>query len=218
MRWDTVLLDLDGTLSESGPAITASAAVAIAEVGAPVPDVAGLRSFVGPPIQDSFAALPGFDAARVAEAVAAYRRHYTATGMLTAPVYAGVHELLSGLRAAGLRLALATSKPEPYAEQVVAAAGLTPLLDVVAGSGLDGSRGSKAAVIGHALDRLGHPGRAVMVGDRWHDVAGAAEHGLPCLGVLWGYGSADELRDAGAVGLVATPADLLRTLTEQRAA
>lgn len=212
-RWDTVLLDLDGTLSDAGPAIARALAAALREVGAPPLPDAVLRRFVGPPLQDSLAELPGFDGARVTRALAAYRRAYAADGLRSSPLYDGVPDALRALRAAGLRLGLATSKPQPFAEQVVEASGLAALLDVVAGSGLDGSRRSKASVVAHALALLPPTDAAVMVGDRSHDVVGAAGCGLPCVGVLWGYGDEAELREAGAVALAADPAALVRLLT-----
>lgn len=202
-RPDTVLLDLDGTLSEAGPAITAAVALALAHLGAAPLDVPGLRAFVGPPLEDSFAAVLGDDL--VERAVLVYRTHYD---HLASPLYDGVLDVLQTLRAAGLRLALATSKPQPFAEQVVAGKGLDRLLDAVVGSDRAGGRVTKGDVVCRALLLLDGPRAPVMVGDRSYDVLGAAEHGVPCIGALWGYGSAAELTDAGAVTLADTPAAL----------
>jgi len=207
---DVVLLDLDGTLSEAGPAIVAAVEVALEHVGADPLDEAALRAFVGPPLEDSFAALPRMDERLVAEAVAVYRSSYD---LLSSPLYDGIAEALLALRAADLRLALATSKPQPFAEQIVEARGLGPLLEAVVGSDRPAGRRSKGDVVAAALKALGPHRAAVMVGDREYDVAGAAEHAVPCIGVLWGYGDAEELERAGAVALVRSPVELVTLLT-----
>jgi phosphoglycolate phosphatase len=202
-RADAVLLDLDGTLSEAGPAITAAVEVALAHVGLDPLDPVALRAFVGPPLEDSFVAL-GLSHALVQDAVRVYREHYD---LLSSPLYDGVPDLLRALRAAGLPLALATSKPQALAQLIVDGTPLSGLLDVVVGSEDDG-RSTKGDVVAEALRRLGGPGAPVMVGDRRYDVQGASEHGVPCIGVLWGYGDEDELRGAGAAALARAPADL----------
>lgn len=207
-RPDAVLLDLGGTLSEAGPAITAAVAVALEHVGHDPLDPVALRAFVGPPLEDGFAAL-GLSPAVVDDAVRVYRERYD---LLSSPLYDGVVEVLVALRAAGLPLALATSKPQPFAELVVDRGALTGLLDVVVGSDRSGGRRTKGDVVRTALDLLGRPLAPVMVGDRLHDVQGAAEHGVPCVGVLWGYGGQDELLAAGAAALVRAPRDLLPLL------
>lgn len=202
-RYDVVLLDLDGTLSAAGASITAAVAASLAHVGAAPLDDAALRAFIGPPLEDSFAVLPRFDEARVQEAVDHYRATYD---HLSPPLYPGALEALQRLRAAGLRLALATSKPEDLARAVVDHTCVAPLLDVVAGSDRPAGRATKADVVRRALDLLAHQGPTaarspVMVGDRSHDVLGAAAHGVPCIGATWGYGTPDELTEAGAVAL-----------------
>ena len=160
---DVVLLDLDGTLSEAGPAITAAVALALEQVGADPLDEAALRAFVGPPLEDSFAALPGMDEVLVERAVVAYRASYD---LLGSSLYAGVQEALQALQAAGLRLALATSKPQPFAEQVVAAHALAPPLERVAGSDREAGQRTKGDVVAEALRQVRPARGAVMVGDR----------------------------------------------------
>lgn len=213
--YDAVLLDLDGTLSESGPAIVAAVSAALEHLGRDPLDEQALRGFVGPPLETSFAALPDFDDAVVAEAVKVYRRNYD---LLGPPLYPGVERALQVLREAGLRLSLATSKPEPLAVEIVTDKGLLHWFDAVCGAGPDSERTTKADVVAKALERLGHPRRPVMVGDRYHDVEGAAEHGLPCIGVLWGYGDAEELLAAGAVAVVSDIDELVDVLTGSSAA
>ncbi|WP_402462541.1 HAD hydrolase-like protein [Isoptericola aurantiacus] len=218
MTTPLVLLDLDGTLMDSAPGITSSAAHAFRALGLPVPDAATLRSFVGPPITDSFPA-HGVPRERVGEAVAAYRSAFTAGGMFDNAVFDGVPEVLRSLRAAGCTLAVATSKPEMFAQPICDRFGLTGLVDAVHGAPPDEARSTKADVIAAALDGLGRrpPGDAsggltgwpvLMVGDREHDVHGAAEHGIDCLGVSWGYAAPGELETAGAVELVDAVPDL----------
>lgn len=207
--YDAVLLDLDGTLSESGPAIVGAVSLALEHLGRDPLDEQALRAFVGPPLEVSFAGLPGFDDALVAEAVQVYRQHYD---LLGPPLYAGVEDAVQQLREAGLQVSLATSKPEPLALEIITDKGLLHLFDAVCGAGPDSERTTKAQVVAKALDRLGRPKRPVMVGDRFHDVEGAAAHGVPCVGVLWGYGDSEELAAAGAVEVVADVGGLLDVL------
>ena len=202
-----VLFDLDGTLVDSTPGIWASIRVAVAELGLPEPTPDELRSMVGPPLQDGFAAL-GLTGDGVDRAVAAYREHYTAGALLEVTVYPGVFELLARLRADGAVLAVATSKPEPFAVRVLDHVGLLTAFDSVHGATLDGAVRHKEQVVAAAL--VAHPDgeRPVLVGDRSHDVLGARVHGLPCVGVGWGPAPPGELEAAGAAVVVATPAGI----------
>ncbi len=205
-----VLLDLDGTLMDSAPGIVASAAHAFTALGLPVPDAATLRSFVGPPITESFPA-HGVPPTRVAEAMAAYREEFTATGMWDNSVFDGIPAQLDLLRAHGCTLAVATSKPEVFAAPLVERFGLAPLVDSVFGAPLD-EQGTKADVIARALAVHGWAGGpALMVGDRRYDVVGAREHGIDTLGVTWGYPSDGELEEAGAVRVIHEVSDLATT-------
>ncbi|MFP3714181.1 HAD hydrolase-like protein [Puerhibacterium sp. TATVAM-FAB25] len=213
-----VLLDLDGTLTDSAPGITASVAHAYTSLGLPVPDAATLRSFVGPPITDSFPR-HGVPAERVQEAIAAYRARFAESGMWENSVFDGVPEALRELRAAGCVLAVATSKPEVFARPITERFGLAALVDGVFGAPLDESS-TKADVIAAALATLGRTaGDApmVMVGDREHDVHGAAAHGIDCLGVSWGYAGPGELAAAGAVAVVDDVAKLADAVRAQLA-
>lgn len=212
------LLDLDGTLTDSAPGILSSIRHAYEALGIETPTDQTLQRFVGPPLAESFA-LHGVPADRVPEALAAYREVYAGGRMLENSLYPGILECLTAVRAAGVRLAVATSKPEVYAHRITAHFGIDALVDGVYGATLDGSRGSKADVIQHALASLaegaeGLPPREeiVMVGDREHDVLGAAAHGLGCLGVAWGYAVPGELEAAGALRVVTTTGELARVL------
>jgi phosphoglycolate phosphatase len=210
---DTVLFDLDGTLSDSAPGILASLRASFAEAGLDWVDADTARSLLGPPFWHSLPPLVGEH--RVEQVVNAYRRHYVEDGaMFDTTCYDGVAETLATLSRQGYRLAVATSKPEPHASRIVAHLGLDHFFTTVCGDTLDGGRDSKALVVGEVLRRLGtpDPDTVLMVGDRSHDVLGAAAHGVDCAGALWGYGSAAELTAAGAVRLCASPPEVLRLL------
>ena len=206
------LLDLDGTLMDSAPGIVASVRHAYAHVGLPTPTEAVMRSFAGPPITWSFTT-HGVGAEQLDAAVAAYGTHFSDVGVWDTRVFDGVPEALVTLREAGVLLVVATAKPLRWAAPICDEVGLTPLLDHVVGAPDDESE-SKGQIIGRALawvrETVGDDTavRAVMLGDREHDVHGAAEHGVPCLGALWGYGGPEELLAAGAVELLASPAEV----------
>lgn len=212
------LLDLDGTLTDSAPGILSSVRHAYATLDVEPPTDEALRLFVGPPLAETFAR-HGVPAHRVPEAVAAYRDVYSAGRMMENSLYPGILEGLTAVRDAGVRLVVATSKPEVYARRITAHFGIDDLVEGVYGATLDGSRGTKADVIEHALASLAEsPAGAaareetVMVGDREHDVLGAAAHGIGCLGVSWGYAVPGELEEAGALRVVTTTDELARVL------
>ena len=210
-----VFFDLDGTLTDSGPGITASVAYALEKLGVEPPEREALRCFIGPPLLWSFGHYYGFDEAKCREAVRLYREYFTAGGMFENSVYPGIPEALARLRDAGLRLAVATSKPELFSRQIIAHFGLEGCFEAVCGAAMDESRTEKADVLRYALDTLGAaPGDSLMVGDREHDVLGAKALGVPCLGVLWGYGSREELNSAGPCGLAATPAEMAELILD----
>ncbi len=207
-----VLFDLDGTLVDSSPGIHAAVRYAAAALGRPEPTARQLRGMVGPPLQDGFALVLGVPVGDVPRAVAAYRECYAGGALLQATVHDGVPDLLAALRAAGATLAVATSKPEPFAVRLLEHTGLLPAFASVHGATMDGLVRHKDQVVAAAL--AAHPdGRdPVLVGDRSHDVLGAAAHGLPCIGAGWGPAEDGELETAGAVAVAATPADVLTVL------
>ena len=195
----TVLLDLDGTLVDSAALITEHLSAAITAAGFPAP--ADLRPLVGPPFETALPEL-GLTPAQVAAAIAHYRRTYDAVAATHTPLYPGVPVLLERLGTAGLRLAVATSKPEQLAARIVAGVGIAGHFTLVGGSDPAVGRVGKGNVVASVLGRLGlDPARdpVVMVGDRHHDVDGAAEHGVPAIGVAWGYAEPGELAGAAAV-------------------
>lgn len=184
-----VLFDLDGTLTDSAVGIVASFRHALASVGAPVPDGDLVSRIVGPPMHHTLAAIVGD---RADEAIAAYRADYTTRGWSMNSPFDGIPDLLADLRRADIRLAVATSKAEPTAQRILAHFGLDGYFEVIAGASPDGTRAAKSEVVASALERLGPlPERVLMVGDRSHDVEGAAVHGIDTVVVDWGYGASD---------------------------
>lgn len=198
MRADVVLFDLDGTLTDSAIGIKRSVSFALEAVGAPPLDDAVLRRFIGPPLQGSFRDVVGLAEAGVEAAVVAYRSYFERQGMFENAVFAGIPELLAALVEDGRRLAVATSKPQRYAVPIVEHFGLSHYFETVSGPETDGLHETKAHVVREALRRMDvEPSRGVvLVGDRIHDVEGAREAGIGCIGVLWGYGTPEELSNA----------------------
>jgi phosphoglycolate phosphatase len=212
--YTAVLFDLDGTIVDSAPGITASLAKTLAALNEPIQTPAELLRWVGPPILDSFRDLGGFDAEESARALEIYRGFYLSEGVFDATVYDGVPDVLRAISEARIPLSLATSKPETPATMVLEHYGLAPYFDELTGASDDETRSRKADVVAEALRRLSVDGadlsRPVMIGDRIHDREGAAEHGVPTIYVTWGYGSPAEA--AGAVHVVDTPAELFPLL------
>ena len=204
-----VLFDLDGTLSDSAPGILASLRHAFAENGVPQLDPAVERTLLGPPFYTSLPPLIGGED-KLWDVIHSYRAFYRAGAMYDTTAYDGIRDALDAVRAAGLTMAVATSKPEAQAGPVVDRLGLGEYFVTVGGDLDDGSRGTKALVVGEVLRRLGDPSpdEVLMVGDREHDVFGAREHGVATVGAGWGYGGPGELEGAGARVVCASPRDL----------
>ena len=211
-RYTTLVFDLDGTLTDPGVGITNSVAYALQRFGITVADRSELFPFIGPPLADSFAQSYGFSPADVRRAVALYREYYSDRGIFENRLYDGVPELLQWLRAAGVTLLVATSKPEPYAVQILEHFALNEAFTCITGSHLDGTRVDKAEVIACALDTAGITEKAstLMVGDRKFDLIGAQTVGIDSLAVLFGYGSRAELESAGATYLAEHVDDIRR--------
>lgn len=212
--YNTVFFDLDGTLTDSGRGITNSVAYALKKFGVENPEPALLYKFVGPPLIHSFQKFFGFSEEKARLAVAYYREYYTDKGIYENEVYEGVEELLIKIQASGRKLVVATAKPERFAKIVLEHFDLAKYFDLIAGASMDETRSKKAEVITYALEKFGiqENSQVVMVGDREDDVKGAKQNGMDCIGVLYGYGDEEELRDAGADYLAKTPEDVLRFL------
>lgn len=207
----SILFDLDGTLTDSGEGIMNCAALALERLGIPIPPRDTLRVFVGPPLHDTFRQF-GVPEDQVDEAIRIYRSRYVPVGKFENTPYPGIRELLEKLRAQGNRLYVATSKPEEMAVEVLEHFDLAHFFDHICGASLDRSRIAKDAVISYLLQLHGADGQMVMVGDTVFDVLGAAAHGIPAVGVAWGYGSVEEMKKAGAAAIAVTMDELLSIL------
>jgi phosphoglycolate phosphatase len=205
-----VIFDLDGTLTDSAEGIVASFRHALGSVGAIAPEGDLAPMIVGPPMHHTLRDMGLGE--RADAAIAAYREDYVARGWALNRPFDGIPALLADLRTAGVRLAVATSKAEPTAHRILAHFGLDEHFEVIAGASLDGARAAKSDVVAHALVQLEPlPDRMLMVGDRSHDVEGAAEHGIDTVVVGWGYGHADfDGPDAVAAHAHVTTVDDLR--------
>jgi phosphoglycolate phosphatase len=209
--YDTILFDLDGTLTDSGLGITKAVQYALGQMGYEVPERESLFCFIGPPLHKSFQRHYQMDEDTSVEAVRQFRVYYNQMGgILENEVYPGVRELLRDLKKAGKRLMIATSKPQAAAELVMHHFGLSQFVPEIVG-GTDDTRNTKGKVIGYALREFGvSPDTAVMVGDREHDIHGAAENGIPAIGITWGYGDRAELENAGAKAVFDTPEETVQ--------
>ena len=210
----TILFDLDGTIIDSAPGITATLAYTFETMGLPIPSPADLLGYVGPPILDSFRDRAGMSLGEAAEALAIYRPQYLESGALDSSLFPGVADVIRAVHAAGIPMSLATSKPETPATLMLSHFGLLGEFDIITGASDDEVRSSKEDVVAEALVRLTALGadltRPVLVGDRKHDVEGAAANGIPTIFVDWGYGSAAE--QAGTLAVAHTPAELQKLL------
>ena len=208
--FETILFDLDGTLTDSGLGITKAVQYALGQMGIDVPPREELFCFIGPPLHKSFQSRYGMDAETSVEAVRQFRVYYNQMGgILENEVYEGVLELLAELKNAGKRLMVATSKPQAAAELVMHHFGLDESIPVTVGGTDDPRRNTKGKVIAYVLKEYGvDPATAIMVGDREHDVLGALENGIPCIGITWGYGDRAELEGAGAKAVFDRPEEV----------
>ena len=206
-----ILFDLDGTLTDSGPGITRCVQYALASFGIEEPDLEKLNCYVGPPLLESFMNFAGLGCEEAQQAITKYRERYEAEGIFENEVYGGIPEVLAYLKEQGKILAVASSKPEKYVEQILEHFEIRKYFTVVTGSEMNETRTDKGEVIAETLRRLGAEDSrsdVVMVGDRSYDVIGARENGLLCVGVSYGYGGREELEAAGAAKVCDTPEEL----------
>ena len=204
MKQKHILFDLDGTLTDPMMGITKSVRYALNYYGIEVKDLNDLLPFIGPPLRDSFKEYYGFDEAKANEAVEKYREYYKTDGIFDNKVYQGMVECLQTLKDNGKKLYVATSKPEFFAKQIIEHFSLSKYFEYVGGSEFN-SREKKAEVIEYVLktNQIDNDD-VIMVGDRKHDIIGAHENKIPCVGVLYGYGTEDELKQYQADYLVST--------------
>lgn len=214
---DTILFDLDGTLTDPKVGITSAVAYALKQTGIEVIDLEELCVFIGPPLKTSFMKLYGFDEATATQAVKDYRVYFERQGMLENEVYEGIEEMLQALCDAGKTLLVATSKPTVYAKQILDHFKLSKYFLDICGSELDGTRSLKQEVITYAI-QTNHLMKedCMMIGDRKHDMIGAKQNQIKTIGVLFGYGTKEELVDAQADKVVETVAELKQALLDSR--
>lgn len=207
----TVIFDLDGTLTDPREGIARCYVHALERLGLASPPLPELTRHIGPPLREVFGLLlETDDVARIEHAVGLYRERFGTVGLFENQPYDGIHAALEQLRAAGHRLFVCTSKAQVYAERIVAHFELAPFFERVYGPGLDGTFSDKAELLAHLLEREGvEPERAIMVGDRLHDMLAARRNGLRGLGVLYGFGDLAELTSAGAALTCAAVSDLV---------
>lgn len=210
------LFDLDGTLTDPGTGITNSVAYALAQYGIQVEDRTVLYPFIGPPLRESFMKFYGFSEEKAEEAVWKYREYFSDKGLFENEVYPGIKEMLGGLKNAGARLFVATSKPTGYSKQILDHFELSEYFEDIQGSTMDGSREKKADVIAYLLNvnHIQEKEEVIMIGDRRQDIDGAKENGLDSCGALYGYGSRDELEEAQADYIAENVEELGKILAE----
>lgn len=214
MAIETVVFDLDGTLTDSEPGIVSSYRHALDGWGIEA-DREAIRPWLGPPLHDGFVGL-GVPPDEVEQAIARYREYFATKGIVENELYPGVATMLATLSEAGVTLALATAKLEEYAVRILDQFSISAHFRVIAGSTRDGTRLHKGEILEHALTQLGSPdpATAVMVGDREHDMLAAVDLGVRPIGAAWGYGSRTELLEAGAEALADSPAELTKVLLD----
>ena len=208
-----ILFDLDGTLTDSGEGIINCALLALEHFGLPLPSREEMRVFVGPPLQDTFVKY-GVPADKTDEAIQVYRSRYIPIGKFENHPYPGIPDLLQTLVSQGHRLYVATSKPEFMSVEILEHFDLAKYFTRICGASYDQSRSTKEDVIAYLLRETGEAGSMIMVGDTKFDVLGAKTHGIPAIGVSWGYGQVADMVAAGAVDIANSTQELMEILNK----
>lgn len=216
MKYQYILFDLDGTITESAPGILNSVRYALKKMGFAIRDEEELLQFIGPPLVDSMKKYYSMNEEQAEQAVVFYREYFSQKGLFENSVYEGIEESLKLLSESGKKHAIATSKPEEYSVRIIEHFGLTDKFEKICGATMDKSRNEKADVIRYTLEMLGIPdedkGSVLMVGDRRHDIIGAKQNGLDSMGVLYGYGDRNELEEAGADYIAESAIDVAKII------
>ncbi len=214
--YNTILFDLDGTIIEPALGITNSVAYALSKFGITVADRSELYKFIGPPLVPAFIKFYGFDEEQAKLAVKYYRENFQSKGIYENELYKGVKELLKRLKENKKTVALATCKPDVFAHEILKYHGITDCFDFVGGASWDYIRSTKSQVISYTLENLkiNDLSEVVMIGDRENDITGAKQNGIDSIGVLYGYGGIDELRDAGATHIAKSVEELTAMIVE----
>ncbi len=218
MKYQHILFDLDGTLTDSAEGITKSTAHALKHFNIEVEDLSSLNKFIGPKLQDSFMEYYDFTEEQADLAAEIFRQRFAKIGKFENKLYAGIKELLEKLKTSGRKLYVATSKPMVYSKEILDYFSISQYFEDIVGCELDGTRTDKSEVIAYTIEKNGisKAERLVMVGDRKFDVLGAKENGLPVIGVLYGFGSRQELTESGADRLAEDLAELEKMLLEEK--
>jgi len=208
--YNYVLFDLDGTISDSSEGITKGIRIALKKMGIEVEDLSELRRFIGPPLKYSFSTFYGFDDEQCKQATIYYREYYSEIGLFENELYPGMAELLERIKKSGRKIAVATSKPERFTLRILEKFGIRDYFNVVAGASPDDRRDEKYKVVEYALAQLGNPplSEVVLVGDTRFDAEGAGKIGIDCIGVLYGFGTKEDLLKAGAKYIAPTIDDI----------
>lgn len=214
MKYKYVLFDLDGTITDPFDGITASIIYALDKFGISVPDRKELAAFIGPPLVDSFSKYYGFSHGCSLAAVGYYREYYGKKGIFECTLYDGITDLFHKLKDSGVKVIIATSKPEHFAIKLMEHFALDDCFVSICGATMDEKRTNKDEVIRYALDRNGitDTDECIMVGDRKYDVLGAKATGIKSVGVLYGYGSREEMDAANPDFIAETVAELEKIL------
>lgn len=206
MRFKAVIFDFDGTVADTGRGVRNSIKYAVGEFGIPVGDEAALDYFIGPPLYESFEHVYGVDSGTAAKLVDTYRVYYADKGIYELDAYPGLLDLLSSLKASGVKLSVASSKPLHFLKTAVDTVGATEFFDYIIGPELNNHEADKSELISNALNAIGitedNYKDVVMVGDRFYDIEGAKSVGIPSVGITFGYGKRPELENAGADKIV----------------
>ena len=210
MKYTTILFDLDGTLTRSEKGITRSALYACEKMGFTGHNEEEFKVFIGPPLFESFQKVCGMTPEQAHEAIALYRERFGVVGWAENEIYTGIAPLLRSLKKNGCKIAITTAKPQDFAEKIAKKFGFAPYLDALIGPDWSNTHASKAWIVKKAMDQLG--GVPVMIGDRCYDVEGGRENGIDTIGVCYGYGTREELEQAGATHIAETVEELTEIL------
>ena len=216
-NYNIILFDLDGTITDSGEGVTNSVMYALGKYGIETENRAELYSFIGPPLMDSFMKIYNFEYEKAVEAVAYYREYYQDKGIWENSVYEGISPLLKELKALGKRVLVATSKPEIFAKRILEKHDIAKYFEFIAGATMDETRSQKDEVIRYALEscNITDMSEVIMVGDTKFDVIGANKFGMDSAGVLFGYGTKEEMEKEGATYICETADELRRILVNK---
>ncbi|AGY76702.1 MULTISPECIES: HAD-IA family hydrolase [Clostridium] len=216
MKYKYILFDLDGTITESKEGITKSVQYALKKFGIIVESLDLLEKFIGPPLKYSFSEYFGFDENKSLEAVQYYREYFEKKGIMENKVYDHIEDLLKQLKELKLKLIIATSKPTKFSNIILNNFNLTSYFDAIVGSNMNGTRCTKGEVIKHVLEKYRiNSDEAVMIGDRKYDMIGARQNNMDSIGVTYGYGSLEELKNENPTYIADSVMDILNKVTQQ---